>query len=179
MSILITILSIIAALVVLLLVIALFVQKEYTVVRDTTIARPVSQVFDYIKYIKNQDNYSVWNQLDPGMKKTYSGTDGTVGFMYAWDSNNKKAGKGEQQIILVKDGVQLDTDLHFIKPFEGRAIASLLTAPVADGKTKLTWSIYSKMNYPMNIMLLFMNMDKMLGTDLEKNLANLKALLEK
>lgn len=38
---------------------------------------------------------------DPNMRKNFKGTDGTVGFCYAWDGN-KKAGKGEQEIIALK-----------------------------------------------------------------------------
>jgi hypothetical protein len=33
--------------------------------------------------------------------------------------------------------------------------------------------------YPFNLMLLFMNMDKMIGDDLSTGLTNLKTLLEK
>lgn len=38
--------------------------------------------------------------------------------------------------------------------------------------------ITSGMNYPMNVMLLFMNMGKMMGRDMETSLGNLKKLLE-
>lgn len=179
MSILIAIISVIIGLIVLLLIIALFLKKEYTIEREVTISQPSSSVFNYIKYIKNQDLYSVWNQLDPAMKKTYSGTDGTVGFTYAWDSNNKKAGKGEQEITYIKEGERMDAAIHFIKPFEGRSVASLTTIPVAANQTNVKWSINGKMNYPMNAMLLFMNMEKMIGGDLEGGLANLKKILER
>src|SRR3954471_21016115 len=122
MSILLTIIGIIAGIVVLVLVVALFTKKDYSVFREIVINKPVQQVFDYIRFLKNQDNYSVWNQLDPTMKKTYAGTDGTVGFMYAWDSNNKQAGKGEQAITEISEPKKIGMDLHFIKPFEGRAV---------------------------------------------------------
>ena len=179
MSILITIISVIIGLIVLLLIIALFLKKEYTIEREVAITQPSFSVFNYIKYIKNQDLYSVWNQLDPAMKKTYTGTDGTVGFVYAWDSNNKKAGKGEQEITFIKEGERMDAAIHFIKPFEGRSIASMTTTPAGTNQTKVKWSIEGKMNYPMNAMLLFMNMEKMIGGDLEDGLANLKKILER
>ena len=179
MSILLTIISVIAGLIILLLVIALFIKREYTIEREIAIAQPTPQVFNYIKYIKNQDTYSVWNQLDPAMQKTYTGTDGTVGFVYAWDSTNKQAGKGEQQITAIKDGERIDTALHFIKPFEGRSVAWMNTTPVSGNQTAVKWGINGKMNYPMNIMLLFMNMENMIGKDLSGGLANLKNLLEK
>ena len=179
MSILFTILGVIVGLIVLLLIVALFIKKEYTIERETAISQPSPAVFNYIKYIKNQDVYSVWNQLDPSMQKTYTGTDGNVGFVYAWDSTNKKAGKGEQEITAIKEGDRIDMALHFIRPFEGRSIAYMTTAPLAPNQTKVKWGINGKMNYPMNAMLLFMNMENMLGKDLADGLANLKTVLEK
>ena len=80
------------------LIIALFVRKEYAVERELTISKPQQEVFNYVKYLKNQDNYSKWVMTDPAMKKDFKGIDGTSGFVYAWDSKIKKAGKGEQEI---------------------------------------------------------------------------------
>jgi hypothetical protein len=178
MSILITIVGIIIALIVLFLIIALFVKKEYLVERSVTINQSNQQVFSYIKQIKNQDKYSVWNQIDPSMQKTYTGTDGAIGFMYAWDSNNKKAGKGEQQITAIKEGERIETEIHFIRPFEGRSLAYINTMPVTPAQTNVKWGVSGKMNYPMNAMLLFMNMEKMMGKDLADGLNNLKGILE-
>src|SRR5688572_26346634 len=80
------------------LLVAVFVKKDYAVEREITINKPKQQVFDYIKYLKNQDNYSKWNMMDPGMTKSYRGTDGTVGFVAAWDSQKEDVGAGEQEI---------------------------------------------------------------------------------
>lgn len=113
------------------------------------------------------------------MQKNYTGIDGTVGFTYAWDSTNKQAGKGEQQITSIKDGERIDMALHFIKPFEGRSVAWMTTTPATGNQTKVQWGFNGKMNYPMNIMLLFMNMENMIGKDLSGGLANLKNILEK
>ncbi|MEP7277739.1 MAG: SRPBCC family protein [Bacteroidota bacterium] len=179
MNILLIILGIISALVVLLLIIALFIKQEYTVERTIYIDRPFQQVFDYIRYVKNQDQYSVWNKMDPAMKKTYSGTDGTVGFVYSWDSANKRAGKGEQEIKAIKDGERIDMGLHFIRPFEGRANSYMAVNPLSGAQSKATWGIVGKMNYPMNAMLLFMNMEHIMGKDLLAGLENLKEVLEK
>ncbi len=51
--------------------------------------------------------------------------------------------------------------------------------PVASAETRVTWQFDSRMNYPMNLMLLFMNMEKMVGNDLATGLTNLKQVLEK
>jgi hypothetical protein len=169
---------ILAGLVALLLVIAAFVKKDYEVQRNLSINRPKTDVFDFIRHLKNQDAFSVWARIDPAMKKEYSGTDGTPGFTSAWDSKNKKAGKGSQTIIKITEGERIDSMLHFIKPFEGRADAFMSTKEIAASQTNVTWSISSAMKYPMNIMLLFMNMDNIMGKDLEGGLQNLKNLME-
>ena len=179
MTIIYTILGIIAGIVILLLVIALFVKPDYDIRRNIVISKPVAYVFDYIKYLKNQDNFSKWATMDPEMNKTYEGTDGTVGFKSAWDSNKKNVGKGEQQIISITENENIGYKIHFIKPFDGLADAHLTTASVDADSTNVTWGIKSKMKYPMNIMLLFMNMEKMIGNDLEIGLNNLKSVLEK
>jgi hypothetical protein len=41
------------------------------------------------------------------------------------------------------------------------------------------WGFDGKMNYPMNLMLLFMDFDAMLGKDMEQGLSNLKMIVEK
>ncbi len=160
------------------LVIALFTKKEYTVEKEITINKPKAEVFEFVKQIKNQDQYSKWNMTDPNMKKDYKGTDGSIGFIYSWDSGNENVGKGEQEIIGIKEGEKIDMEIRFIKPFEGKANAALTTEATGEHKTKVKWSFNSKMPYPMNIMLVFMNMDEILGKDLETGLSNLKGVLE-
>ncbi|MEO5593601.1 MAG: SRPBCC family protein, partial [Chitinophagaceae bacterium] len=145
----------------------------------TTINRPVSEVFDYIKYLKNQDLYSVWAKRDPNMKKEFRGIDGTVGFVSAWESDQKNVGKGEQEILNIEDGNRLDFELRFIEPFEAKDNAYMITRPLNDTRTNVKWGFKGKMNYPMNFMMLFMNMENMLGKDLADGLANLKRILEK
>lgn len=163
----------------LFLVAALFVKKDYSISREITISKPREVVFNYVKFIKNQENYSVWTKIDPNMKKEYRGTDGTVGFVSAWDSKVKDAGKGEQEIIKITDNERVDCELRFIWPMESKDHIFMLTQPVNDTTTQVKWGFNGRMDYPFNVTLLFLNFDKMVGPDLEKGLANLKEILEK
>ena len=43
------------ALIMLLLIVALFIPKDYTVSVSTTINQPKAVVFDYVKLVKNQE----------------------------------------------------------------------------------------------------------------------------
>jgi hypothetical protein len=169
----------IVILIALILIIGIFVKKEYTVEREITINKPKQEIFDYIKLLKNQNDFSKWALMDPNMKKDYKGTDGTVGFISAWDSDNKHVGKGEQEITKIDEGNRIDYALRFLKPMHGEATSYMITDAAAENQTIVKWGFHGNMSYPMNTMLLFMNMDKMLGPDLETGLTNLKAIQEK
>ena len=92
------IIIVIAILIAIPLIVALFVKKDYAIERQVVINKPKQEVFNYIKFLKNQDNYSKWNMIDPNMKKAYTGTDGTVGFLFLrgrvlikmWELANKR-----------------------------------------------------------------------------------------
>ena len=167
------------ALVLIVLVAAIFMKKEYAIEREISINKPKAEVFDYVRFLKNQDNFSVWNMRDPNMIKEYKGTDGTVGSVAGWDSKMDEVGKGEQEIKKIEEGSRIDMELRFIRPFEATDNAYLMTTDAGNGQTTVKWGFNGAMPYPMNVMLPFMNMEEMLGGDLEKGLQNLKNVLEK
>lgn len=171
------ILFVIAGIIVLALVAALFVSKEYSVKREITINKPNQEVFDYVKFIKNQEHYNKWVMMDPNMKKDYQGTDGTVGFVYAWDSQKDDVGKGEEEIKLLDEGKKINLEVRFIRPFEGLATTEMTTEAISPTQTKVSWGMNGRSAYPMNLMNTIM--DGMLGADLEQSLQTLKGILEK
>jgi hypothetical protein len=166
------------SIVALLLIVALFVDKEYHVERSVVINKPVDEVFNYARFIKNQDEYSVWNKMDPNMKKTYKGTDGEVGFVYAWDSKNDDVGAGEQEIKAVTEGSRIDCELRFKRPFESVANTYMETTANNAGSTTVEWGIDGYSPYPFNLLMLFMDMDGMLGKDLQEGLNGMKEKVE-
>jgi len=171
-----TVLIIIAAIIALPFVIALFIPKEYKVARSIVINAPKNEVFDYIKYIKNQDYYSKWNMTDPDKQQIFTGTDGTVGFIYAWNGNSK-AGEGAQEIMGIADGERLTTEVRFVRPFKSTGHLYMITEALTDHSTKVSWGMTGKMGYPLNLMTSLMKGG--LGKDLDISLNNLKGILEK
>lgn len=170
---------IILGLIILVLLTALVVKKEYSVERDISLNKPKEVVYDYVKYLKNQNNFSVWSKIDPAMKQEFRGTDGTVGFVSSWESENEQAGKGEQEIIGIAEGEKIDYEIRFLEPMKSTDNAYITFKSVNDTVTNVKWGFFGKIKYPMNLMLLFMDMDTMLGKDLEGGLNNLKGILEK
>ncbi len=159
--------------------IALFVRNDYAAQKEIVINKPKQEVFEYIKYLKNQDMYSKWSKMDPAMKRSYTGTDGKPGFISHWKSKNDELGEGEQEIKKITEGQRIDFELRFIKPFEATEPAFMTTESLNKNQTKVVWGFSGRINYPMNIFLLFMDMEKMIGDDLQTGLNNLKSVLEK
>jgi hypothetical protein len=178
MTILIFILVVLATLTVLFLLAGLLMDKQMIVERNITINRSQQQVFDYIRYIKNHENFSVWAMMDPDMKREYRGIDGQPGFVFAWDSAKKKnVGAGEQEIKNVANGKAIDYELRFFRPMQNTAEAKMVVEPAGANQAKVTWGFYSKMKFPMNVMKpMFQGM---LGKQLDTGLQNLKGVLEK
>lgn len=161
-----------------LLLIALFLPKKYAVEREIIIDSSKDSVFTYVKYLKNQNDFSVWAKMDPAMKKKFKGTDGTVGAISAWESQDEDVGIGEQEITKITEGERIDFELRFKVPFESTDNAFMITKSISPDQTKVIWGFNGKMPYPMNLMLPIMNMEEMLGKDLETGLKNLKFNLE-
>ena len=157
---------------------ALFIKHDYAVTTAITINRPVSEVFDYVVHLKNQENFSVWAKIDPKTKKSYLGTDAQVGFVSMWESDNPDVGVGEQEIKHIIPGERIDFELRFFSPFEATEPAFMTTKPLGTAQTLVTWGFSGHMDYPSNLMFLFMDFEEMIGNDLQQGLINLKAILE-
>jgi hypothetical protein len=172
-----TFLIIIAVIVVIVFILAATAPKQMIIERTVSIHQPLSQVFDYLKFIKNQDNFSVWNMTDPQMSKSYNGIDGTVGFVYTWDSStNKNVGAGEQEIIQIVEGESITCEVRFKRPMQNVAKTTLSVSSVSENTTEVKWGFYSPTKFPMSIMTgIFV---KMLSKDIDKGLQNLKVILE-
>ena len=168
-----------AGIIAMILIAAAHAKKDYAVKREIVINKPKQQVFDYIKLLRNQDNFSKWAKMDPNMKRTITGTDETVGFVSAWESNAKDVGAGEQEIKKITDSERLDFELRFLKPWKSTNYAYMTTESLDTNQTSVKWGFNGTMAYPMNLMLVFMDMDKMLGKEFQTGLDNLKEILEK
>jgi hypothetical protein len=163
-------------LVILVLFVALFVPRIFNYEKSITINAPIYSVWVNVNSLSALDKWSPWNEHDPVMKKEMKGIDGTVGAVQSWESN--VVGSGSQTIAVIEKPTYFETNLNFYTPRKshGKAYIKL----VSEGtRTKATWGMTSNMPYPMNIMILFMNMEKTMGKDWDHGLSKLKELSEK
>lgn len=171
------ILYIILALIAIVILLAMIAPKSYHVSRSITVNKPVNEVFDYMRYIKNQNDWSPWKKKDPNMKQEFTGTDGEIGFISKWEGN-KDVGTGEQEIVSITENKSINSQLRFFKPWKSQSDAYLTTRSVDDNSTEVIWGFSGVNKPPSNIFFLFFNMDKSVGKDFEEGLSELKRILE-
>ena len=178
MSIVVAVVLIILGILVLLVVLASLTSDTYSIHATIIINRPSHIVYDFVKYLKHADRYNKWTMLDPNIKRSFIGSDGTVGFVSYWDSEVKQIGKGEQEITGVDEGRRVDYEIRFEKPFQNTASAHISTSPVSESKTEVKWVFGGKRNIVLKMIHLVFNLPTMLQKDLTESLHNMKRVLE-
>ena len=177
MNTVITILLIVVGIIALLLIIALFMKREHYVNREIIINAPLQKVFDFLKLLKNQDQFNKWATADKIMRKEeFKGTDGTVGFIYSW-SGDKSAGQGEKEIMNIVEGKRIETEIRFIKPMRVSAGVIFETKSLSENQTKVNLINKGTLKYPLNIMIPMA--EKKFPKDMDASLSTLKNILEK
>lgn len=176
MNIIIIILLIVAGIITLLLIVALFMKKEHYVKREIIINAPRQKVFDFLRLLKNQEKFNKWAAADKiNRKEEFKGTDGTVGFIYAW-SGGRSAGQGEKEIMNMIEGERIETEIRFVKPMKVAASVIMETASLPGDQTKVCFSNAGSLKYPFNIMIPMA--EKNFAKDIDTSLSTLKSILE-
>jgi uncharacterized protein YndB with AHSA1/START domain len=145
----------------------------YTVEREIRVDAPASAVYERIVDFHRWRAWSPYEELDPGMNRTYAGAESGLGAVYEW-SGNLKAGSGRMEIVDAVDNERVVIDQRNLKPFRSEATTTFALDDSGDG-TAVTWSITGPVTLITRIMSIFKSMDRMVGPAFEKGLARLKA----
>ncbi len=148
----------------------------FRVERSAVIAAPADRLFGYFDDFRKWPEWSPWEKLDPAMQRTLSGAVAGPGAVYEW-SGNSKVGQGRMEILESSAPARLVIQLDFLKPFPGRNTTEFTFIPQG-GTTVVRWLMHGPATGPFRIMSVFLNMDRMIGKDFEKGLANLKSVVE-
>ncbi|MGW4331244.1 SRPBCC family protein [Rhodococcus koreensis] len=149
---------------------------EFLVERSTVIDASPDVVQPLLDDFRKWQAWSPWEDVDPDLKRTYSGPDSGVGASYAWEGN-RKAGSGQMVITESVPGSKVVLDLTFLKPFKAENVTTFLLEPNGAGTT-VRWQMTGRNNLFFRIVGVVFPMDKMVGKDFEKGLAQLKAAAE-
>lgn len=149
---------------------------EYVVTRSATINAPQAVVHENINDFGKWDAWSPWAKIDPAMKVTRSGPPAGVGSVYAWEGNSE-AGKGKMTILESRPADMVKINIEFIEPIAGTAITEFNLVP-SGAATNVTWKMTGQKNFMTKAFGLIVDMDKMIGADFEKGLAQMKTAVE-
>lgn len=151
--------------------------SAFTIVRSATLAAAPAAVFAQVASFKNWEPWSPWAKLDPNMKQTYEGPAAGPGAIYTW-SGNGDVGAGRMTVLDVKPNESIRIKLEFLEPFAATNTTEFTFKPEGD-KTNVTWSMSGENGFMAKAMGVFMDMDKMVGDDFVKGLAQLGDVVSK
>jgi hypothetical protein len=150
--------------------------STYSVQRTATIQASPDIAFALVNDFHQWGEWSPWDKMDPGMKRTHEGAASGVGAKYSWIGNDD-VGEGRMTIEESKPSELVRIKLEFIKPFESTSSTSFSFKP--EGETvSVTWKMEGTNNFVGKAFSAFMDMDAMIGKDFEKGLAAMKTLAE-
>lgn len=149
--------------------------SEVRVERSTTIQAPAATVLGVVADFHQWSAWSPWARLDPAQKEDFSGPASGVGAKYHWKGNDK-VGEGRMEITSVTP-TQVKLALEFIEPFYSSNDIDFTAAPAGNGVT-FTWGMTAHQNFMGKAFDVFMGLDKMVGKDFERGLAQLKSVSE-
>ncbi len=158
------------------IIVAALQPPEFRVERTASIAAPPAVVFAQVNDFHRWGEWSPWEKLDPAMQKTYGGPVAGTGATYHW-AGNKQVGEGNMEILTSQPNDRVRINLEFLKPFAAKNITEFTFRPEGN-QTLVTWSMTGPKNFLAKAMGIFLSMDKMIGGDFDKGLANLKSVSE-
>ena len=150
---------------------------DFTISRKTTISAPPERIFTEVNDFHRWDAWSPWAKLDPNMKTEITGPESGNGAVYYW-TGDQEVGEGRMTIIESTAPSLVKIDLHFIKPFDSSSTIEIKITP-SGANSDVEWTMVGKHNFMSKAFSLFVDMDKAIGADFEKGLAQLKELAEK
>ena len=173
---LITILISLVVIVGLCLIIVATRPADFHITRSTVIAAPAEVVFTQVNVLHNWEAWNPWGKLDPNMRLTYAGPPAGVGASYTW-AGNSKVGEGRNTIVESKPGERVRFRLEFFKPMKA-VNAAEFTFTTEGAQTIVTWTMTGKNNFAGKLFGLMINCDKMIGSQFEKGLSEMKTVAE-
>ncbi|HKU05249.1 MAG TPA: SRPBCC family protein [Bradyrhizobium sp.] len=160
-----------------ILILAATKPDTFRIERSATMNAPAEKVFAVLSDFRQWGGWSPWETKDPGMKRSFAGTERGKGAVYGWEGD-KNVGTGRMEILEANAPSKLVIKLDFFKPFEAHNTAEFTMLPQGNA-TNVHWVMHGPAPFMSKVMQVFMNFDKMVGKDFEQGLANLKRLTEK
>jgi hypothetical protein len=169
-------------LLVLLALIAAFViyialqADKYRVERTVTMAAPEGKVFENVNDLQNWEAWSPWAKIDPDAKLTFEGPGAGKGATMTRDGDDN-VGAGTMTIVESNPDSAVNLKVTFTRPFECGVSSDFRFTSKGD-QTEVAWAMHGTHSFVEKAFCVFFDGLGMMGTDIDKGLSQLKAVVE-
>ncbi len=167
-------LYVLAGIVALILILLIVLPSNVHVERSITINAPAEKAFEQVNELKNWNNWSPWNKIDPDMTIEYSAPSKGQGASYTWRSDHKSVGNGTLTLSEVEENKKIVNALSFEKWGDN---SSTMFFDGENGSVKVKWVMDNEFKGFMKFFAPMMK--KTLTKQFDEGLANIKAIAEK
>ena len=148
----------------------------FRVQRAMTIDAPPEKLAGILSDLRRGAEWSPYEKKDLTMKKTFSGPASGPGAKLEWDGNGD-VGAGSLTVAEVTPA-KVTLNLAMTRPMDANNVVEYVFAPQGNA-TNMTWAMHGPMPLISKVICVFMDFDKMIGSDMERGLKDLKALAER
>jgi hypothetical protein len=148
----------------------------FRVQRAMIIEAPPEKLVGILSDLRRGAEWSPYEKKDLAMKKTFSGPASGPGSKLEWDGNSD-VGAGSLTVTEVTPA-NIKLDLAMTRPINASHVVEYALAPQGNA-TNMTWAMHGQMPLISKVMCVFVDLDKMLGPDMERGLKDLKAVAER
>lgn len=166
----------IAALAGVLIAFAATKPDTFRVERSTDVAAPAERIYPLIADLKAMNTWNPFVKPDPAIRLHYTGPEIGKGASNTW-SGNRHVGEGSIEIVDAVAPSRVAMKLNMLKPMSARNDVEFTLQPNGNGTT-VTWAMSGAQPLIGKLMNVFINCDRMVGSQFEKGLASLKSIAE-
>jgi len=148
----------------------------FRVQRSTGINAPAERIFPLIANLKSMNTWNPFVDPDPAIKIAYSGPDSGKGAAHTWRGNGK-VGEGRIEITDAVPSSRVAMQLNMLKPMKAHNAVEFTLQPNGS-ETTVTWAMSGRQPFFAKLMTVFIDCDKMVGSQFERGLGKLKTISE-
>ncbi len=177
LEIVVTIAVLVGIAVVVVIAVAARKPDSFRIQRSTGVNASPERIFPLIASLRSMNTWSPFVDPDPAIKISYSGPESGKGATHTW-SGNSKVGEGRIEITETTPPSKVAMQLDMVKPMKASNAVEFTLLPNGSGTT-VTWAMSGRQPFLAKLMSIFIDCDRMVGSQFEKGLASLKALAER
>lgn len=149
-------------------------RHQITRLREKEMTASKEVIFAQISDFKAWDAWSPWKEKDPTIKNEFSGEPGTVGHTTSWVGDPDLSGTGSMKIIEIEENKMIKYELKFENP-EMQSVGGIELVESENG-VMVKWRDEGDIPFLFRPMMLFMNLEDMIGPDFERGLVKLDSI---